>query len=383
MSRLKTLAVRCAIPIASILLVSICSMLLQRAWPNCHRFFPYFPYFFTVGLVTYYESTKHRGFVLGILTAISAGLLLIPLDHHTQWEWSLSWSWLPVGLLLLVEIGLTLLFWKGGLLSAITERIEKRVDPLKSHWIDSHQTIADRKPSVFRAVYFFLFVYTIISIFSHSVTVFNAESIRSIAGQGNKQDWYYLLFAFGSVVAIHLMRIYVTLEMLEEGEYFFLGWYDNMKGVRKTFEYLIRIGIVGIVSLKLIKQFSSIHGLAIYLSILYFLLLLWDIFWWLCEKRDFRDTFFISSSLGLSANIGLCILTSSKNAEIENATKLIALVAIMTCGLCFFVIRDIVNHRVQYYKYTVEKIIQIYVSNNSDQMVTASTPPNVKESSSS
>jgi hypothetical protein len=153
-------------------------------------------------------------------------------------------------------------------------------------------------------------------------------------------NWMGLLppiFAF--LFAIHLVRIYITLEILEDGESIFEGFYTLWPTPARIIETILRVVILGLVASKVLlpNTYSDLwaYGLVFYSSLLAWSLVasivqffpktvtakpvleqleleaqssLW------VKVRRFNDrTFWLSSLVGCAAMYGLAALNSVPN----------------------------------------------------------------------
>ncbi len=145
-----------------------------------------------------------------------------------------------------------------------------------------------------------------------------------VQGGGTGSINYYTfvgaLVVFCIAIFFHLMRIYVSMEQLEDPTTEEHRLYIKpLRGWRTGVEQAVRILIIVIVSLKFVPVFNTIHRLAYYLVILYSSLLLWDVFIHFAGKLVWRDTFIGSSIVGLIVSITLTWMTIPEHSFSQDA----------------------------------------------------------------
>jgi hypothetical protein len=130
-----------------------------------------------------------------------------------------------------------------------------------------------------------------------------------------------LIFAFTCIMAFHFLRIYVTLELLEEpvSRLHLTFLVPLQRRWQRAVEQGIRVLVVGLVSLKLITALPTITAFAAYAFWVYFSLLLWDGFMIAIGRKRCRDTFVFSSLFGVVFFASLWVLMSKHQGTIYTA----------------------------------------------------------------
>jgi len=125
--------------------------------------------------------------------------------------------------------------------------------------------------SAFKTVYFAVFLVATVRV------VWQAKYFSV-----NTTDaWDTIIFnilniAFLVLIGFHTIRLYFTLEMLDEEKYLFENFFLNANGFQRILELFLRWGIIGVVSYKFI-DWTGGEDIQTYLLILYGLLFLWGL----------------------------------------------------------------------------------------------------------
>lgn len=104
------------------------------------------------------------------------------------------------------------------------------------------------------------------------------------------------------IIGLHNIRLYITLEMLDDEDFIFENFFTNANRLQRFLEFVIRIVIVGIVSLKIIK-WSASDDLPNYMFWLYLSLLSWGVVVGTFDLKNwkhwFKNTYLLISIFGL------------------------------------------------------------------------------------
>jgi hypothetical protein len=107
-----------------------------------------------------------------------------------------------------------------------------------------------------------------------------------------------IFWLFAAVFSLHLVRIYITLELMEEPDGGFEKFFDSYPRNARILDFVTRCLIVALVTLKVFKPISFASFLDFF-CLFYFTLTLWGLVACLAGKRPVRECFLISSLSGL------------------------------------------------------------------------------------
>lgn len=171
--------------------------------------------------------------------------------------------------------------------------------------------------SAFQAVYLAVFIAAVVSVCTSIINtpmaaLYPFEELFASIQSENSQDVFLLRIAlidapkwvFAFVVSAHFIRIYLTIEMLEDEEGLFPRYYESFGGVGRAFEFIARLLIVAIVSLK-VFPIESLNDLSSFLVIFYAATLAWSTVAIHLGKKKRTDSFLISSLVGFLFSIAL------------------------------------------------------------------------------
>jgi hypothetical protein len=213
-------------------------------------------------------------------------------------------------------------------------------------------TIIHEKPltSALKIFYLGIFIYTAITIFSafvgHVPDIYQKLEADTL-------PWFdgcviiVVLFLLPISVGIHFLRIYITMEMLEDPTSPFHKRYLtplNQNDIKV--EHVIRFFAIIFVSFKLIEEifnfkvFDNLHHLCWYLLFFYSSLLIWDIWIYYCHKSKgsgfslCKDTYFKMNILSLIA-VGFALLLSKGTPKSYIALSFFLSIIIVVTVLSF------------------------------------------------
>jgi hypothetical protein len=151
-----------------------------------------------------------------------------------------------------------------------------------------------RVRSAFQFVYLAVFGNTIISLLGKAIAFdFGLEDSQLSATDNQLAYWVYI--AFLVTISLHILRLYITMEFLEEEEAFFGSFYDGMRWYITLPEFVLRSLIIATVTLKLYSP-ESFGGIFGFLATLYGAMSAWSLWVWLVAGKP-RDQVFLTSSL--------------------------------------------------------------------------------------
>ncbi len=153
--------------------------------------------------------------------------------------------------------------------------------------------------------------------------------VWNLLGNGDLQSdnyryftWLVLLLC--AAVGLHLLRIYLTMERLEDPTSNRHERYLSEKGWPVQLgEQWIRMAVILIVSLKFMPIVDTLNKLAWFLAILYCALLSWDLFMWLFGGVRLKETYLPSSSVGLCASLLLIGVSANETTVLQRAEMLV------------------------------------------------------------
>lgn len=179
--------------------------------------------------------------------------------------------------------------------------------------------------SAFKIVYFVAFILTTFEICSQ------ADKFK-VAGMNDIDNslFHYLNMVFVWIIGLHTIRLYITIEMLDDKDFIFLNFFDSANRWQKISEFIIRTIIIGIVSYKLVKWNGS-ENLNNYLLWLYTALFAWGIIVW--TFRSFKDTYLLISGAGLFISLGMNWLIKIRLFQSVAVWSVILLIAIVLIGI--------------------------------------------------
>jgi hypothetical protein len=161
--------------------------------------------------------------------------------------------------------------------------------------------------SAFQAFYFVIFgiaVIVTLDALTHSTNP-AIEQLRSIlpAAEFERASPFLnvLYWSFFSAFALHLLRIYVTLELMEEEYGSFSGFHMQYGKRGRIWDFIARFVIVSILTFEVIRvrDFDGFLGFVLYF---YLALAFWGIIARFGGKKDFfGESFLLSSISGLLA----------------------------------------------------------------------------------
>jgi hypothetical protein len=162
--------------------------------------------------------------------------------------------------------------------------------------------------SAFQAVYFYIFAKTAFEIFAQAVSFETGIQAFNLGGPDKILASFVYPF-FLIVVGIHILRLYVTMEMIEDEEGFFEGFYNNLGWKTMLFEWILRISISALVTLKTFA-IDSLEGLIRFLFFLYMTMFLWSLFMRIFARKSNKEVFLWSSLSGLFGTTCIVVLIS-------------------------------------------------------------------------
>lgn len=174
---------------------------------------------------------------------------------------------------------------------SIVERFKLKVARSQSVTL---QPSRKRVRSAFQLIYFALFVWTVGELVLRAVTFDFGVNRQQLSPA---DDWFVSIvyWLFLASVSFHILRLYVTMEFLEEEEAFFNGFFDNMDWKILLPEFIFRFGVISVITLKFYYPdgFGDLFG---FLTALYFSMSLWSLWMWLAGKKE-RSAVFLGPSL--------------------------------------------------------------------------------------
>lgn len=189
--------------------------------------------------------------------------------------------------------------------------------------------------SAFKIVYLGAFGMAIYQICSH------AENFK-VLGQNNLDNRIFSWLNIGFIWILgffHNLRLYITLEMLEDEDFIFENFFVNANKFQRFLEFICRVVIVSVVSLK-IYRWSGSEDLSQYMLYLYSALFVWGVvvgtFDFKNWKHWLKNTYLPISIFGLGFALSMRIMVNLKLNES------VAAWSIFTFILVIFLIVDIV-----------------------------------------
>lgn len=183
--------------------------------------------------------------------------------------------------------------------------------------------------SAFKIVYLVTFIAAICDLVYVGISdvTKNTPTVKGLS-QLNLWCWYFVLICFLLVVAVHIIRIYFTLDHLERQQFQYNKFYDSFSGGLR-WEYLSRISLVSIVSLKAISPVTAVtltfmtsriaaasvaegiaehnvfSSLPKFLLWLYAMLCVWSVIAMCLGGKSAKEAFLMSSIAGLVGAIAV------------------------------------------------------------------------------
>jgi hypothetical protein len=159
--------------------------------------------------------------------------------------------------------------------------------------------------SAFHTAYASLFIYYSLGIARGFVPEVMAAQSRRLAPI-DKISFEVALAVFYVIVTLHIFRLYITMEMLDEGDPLFSQLIPAGAAAWKiATELLLRAGIVLTVSFKLITTWHGIPDVVLYLGIMYSAMLIWSLFALCALKKSWREIYILAPLFGLATSTGL------------------------------------------------------------------------------
>lgn len=240
------------------------------------------------------------------------------------------------------------------------------------------------RPSAFKVVYLIIFLATLYQVVYDSFTSFNTATTGAVIGNQNQDAIRIILVCFGVAIALHLIRLYLSLESLEvdqEGYDLYVKPLPCPGGRR--LEFLSRMAIIGVVSLKaapfslmaatfvqsllsretpldtptsLPLGFTSLQSVAQYMLLLYLALLFWDLVGFcfctpsgIYPARKPEMMYFVPSVTGFVSAILLLYICRIPGGEGEHALWVVSIASGYFVAVFFCVLWDIVSGRSAYW----------------------------------
>jgi hypothetical protein len=220
-------------------------------------------------------------------------------------------------------------------------------------------------------------------VFALTLKVFAQETYRtlkSVAGQtavevfsqphrDSNANWLTTIIAlFILALALHLLRLYISLEMSDTDEHFYHEFLSSLTWWQKPIEFLLRLLIIAFVSLKAIETFdvlkiNTMRDLALFLIILYSILFAWDIFMSLVHWR-IAYQYLLPSLTGFIGGFVLMLFARDSNVEANNIIPEMFVLVIFSVLLLVFVSLDLIRNGGHYYKHFSGKLAWICGSRN-------------------
>jgi hypothetical protein len=156
--------------------------------------------------------------------------------------------------------------------------------------------------SAFQAFYFAIFGYAVIEVVRSLILGANpaVDQLKTMlpAAEFTKALPYltWLYMAFFATFALHLVRIYVTLELMEEEYNTFSGFHQEYGRTGRIWDFCLRLAIVTILTLEVIRV-RDFDGFLQFILYFYVALVFWGILALLVGKKEFSGESFLRSSL--------------------------------------------------------------------------------------
>lgn len=106
------------------------------------------------------------------------------------------------------------------------------------------------------------------------------QPFSSIQSRPNRSMVVGILAFFSFLLMVHVIRLYLSFESLENSEEYFVKYLAPLEPRQRKVEYLVRLFISAVLSMKVIPAFLPIHGvkdLAEFVTVFYVSLLIWDL----------------------------------------------------------------------------------------------------------
>jgi len=148
---------------------------------------------------------------------------------------------------------------------------------------------------------------------------------------------------------VHLARIYVTLELMEDMEpgkkfKWYESFYDTYLPLGRFVDFALRALIIAVISLKVI-QFDGLKQMPRYVLIFYSVITLWSLNALFLGRKNWRDSFSVSSFSGFAFAICFVVLTTSRSETVgwNVASVLLVVASLALAGnlLYFFYTRGL------------------------------------------
>jgi hypothetical protein len=171
--------------------------------------------------------------------------------------------------------------------------------------------------SAFQFSYLLIFLWAVVQLVRVVITGENpiSNQMNRVSQLINKVDgggfWLfdslsYAVNAFCILFAAHLVRIYITLESMEDQEGHYSGFYDSFSPIGRFLEFIVRVAIIAIISLKVIPL-GTFSAFSWFVFTFYTSLTVWSVLA-LTQKKSAGEAFLWSSIAGLLFSIILIVL---------------------------------------------------------------------------
>lgn len=137
-----------------------------------------------------------------------------------------------------------------------------------------------RLGSAVRTLYFLVFLFSILQLLINGIDGLDWTVDKSTLRRAQWLDYYSVRILVGIlciIVAVHALRLYVQIEMVEDRAPPFEDYGANARPGGLKIDFICRLAVVSVISYKALSPPSGHAELALYLFILYSVLLLWAV----------------------------------------------------------------------------------------------------------
>ena len=150
------------------------------------------------------------------------------------------------------------------------------------------------KPSALKWAYLLIFTYTLVSVVHDTWVSFNLASekqqMTTPAQSFNMGCLLGVLALFSFAITLHIVRLYLSLEMMEGCEKYRNEVLGDVSVKQSPFEFILRIVVILLISLKVHWEMKGIFSLSLALLLIYAVLLVWDMYVLWCRRCKVQQT---------------------------------------------------------------------------------------------
>lgn len=208
-----------------------------------------------------------------------------------------------------------------------------------------------------------IFAFTIYQIGESALNDWNSivpkgidhEYIQSI----NNVSAFLILF-LTTAILLHIVRVYISFDLADSEEKFFITHYNSLNGIQRAVELFIRVIVLTIAGFHVLDIFDlkidSLTSLSRFLKWFYGSLIAWDIIMTIFS-RSFRNKYWLTDLSGFTGSYLLHRITNNSEVSIVLYSIVLIIISIFTLAMFILIGIDLKNNFFRYLKHFVNKTV--------------------------